>query len=206
MNKNLHSINKKIVSRIYGHDRGWVFTPKHFDDLASRSTIGTVLQRNKDAGVIRQLARGLYDYPRQHDSLGVLAPSIDAVAQALKGRDAVRIQPSGAYAANQLGLSDQIPMKVVFLTDGRSRKVQIGNQQIILKQTTPRNMATAGKISGLAIQALKHLGKKQIDANIINKLSQRLDGNQKKQLMKDIPYAPAWIADIFRKLNQGTDS
>jgi uncharacterized protein DUF6088 len=203
MNKKLYSIDKKMLSRIYGHDRGWVFTPSHFNNLAGRSTVGTVLQRHKDAGLIRQLARGLYDYPRKHDSLGVLAPSIDAVAVALKGRDAVRIQPSGAYAANQLGLSDQIPMKVVFLTDGRSRKVQIGNQQIILKQTTPRNMATANKISGLVIQALKHLGKDQVDTDIINKLADRLDDDQKKQLMKDIQFAPVWIADIFRKLNQG---
>lgn len=202
MNNKLHSIYKKILSRIYGHRRGWVFTPNYFNDLGNRSSIGTVLQRQSDSGIIRRLARGLYDYPVKHDKLGLLAPSADSIAKALAGRDVVRIQPSGSYAANRLGLSDQVPMKVVFLTDGRSKEVQVGNQQVILKQTTPRNMATAGKISGLVIQALKHIGKDNIDSNIISTLADRLDDDQKKQLMKDIRYAPAWIADIFRKLNK----
>lgn len=91
-------------------------------------------------------------------------------------------------------------MKVVYLTDGRSRTVQIGNRQIILKQTTPRNMATAGKISGLVIQALRYLRRENVDDQVIAQLDRRLDVNARKQLMKDIRYASAWIADIFRKL------
>lgn len=151
-------------------------------------------------GVIRRLARGLYDYPRKHDELGLLAPSPDEVAKALAGRDAIRIQPSGGYAANMLGLSDQVPMKVVFLTDGPSRSVQLGKQQIVLKHTTPRNMATAGRTSGLVIQALRYLGKDHVDDSIIKKLRDRLDDEQRDQLLKDLRYAPAWIAAIFRKL------
>ena len=203
MNKKIYTIDKKILSRIYGHGRGWVFTPAHFHDIGGASTVGTTLQRQNDSRIIRKLARGLYDYPRQHDKLGLLAPSVDAIAEALKGRDAVRIQPSGAYAANRLGLSDQVPMKVVFLTDGRSRNVQVGNLQIVLKHTTPRNMCTAGKISGLVIQALKHIGKDYVDGDLFDKLAERLNDDQKKQLMKDIRYAPAWVAGIFRKLNLG---
>jgi hypothetical protein len=91
-------------------------------------------------------------------------------------------------------------MKVVYLTDGLSRKVQIGNRQITLKRTTPRNMATGGKTSGLLIQALRHLGQRNVDDRIITQLDRRLDANAKAQLMKDIRHAPAWIAAIFRKL------
>ncbi len=91
-------------------------------------------------------------------------------------------------------------MKVVYLTDGRSRTVQIGKRQIVLKQTTPRYMASAGKISGMVIQALRHLGQKHVDAQVIAQLDRRLDDDARKQLMKDIRYAPAWIADIFHKL------
>jgi hypothetical protein len=97
-------------------------------------------------------------------------------------------------------------MKVVYLTDGRSRTVQIGNRQIILKRTTPRNMATAGKISGLVIQALRHLGQKQVDGDVIAKLARRLDDAARRQLMKDIRSAPAWVADIIRKLAAGGPS
>lgn len=200
MSKHGHSIDRQIVARIKGHGKGWVFTPRHFKDLGGRSSVSTILQRQRNAGVIRQLARGLYDYPRMDDQLGLLLPSTDDVAKALAGRDAIRLQPSGSYAANLLGLSSQVPMKVVYLTDGRSCTVEIGKRQIILKKTTPRNMATAGRISGLVIQALRHIGRKRVDDHVIAKLNRRLDAAARKQLMKDISYTPAWIADIFRQM------
>ena len=89
-----------------------------------------------------------------------------------------------------LGLSTQVPMKVVYLTDGRPRTVQVGKRQIILKRTTPRNMATAGRSSGLVIQALRHLGRENVDERIIAQLDRRLDDNARRQLMNDIRYAP----------------
>lgn len=200
MNKSTQSVDSKIISRIYGHGRGWVFTPSHFKDLGSRDAIASALKRHKQAGVIRQLARSLYDYPKEHPQLGLLFPPADDIAKALAGRDAIRLQPSGAYAANLLGLSTQVPMKIVYLTDGASRTVNIGNREIILKRTTPRNMASAGRISGLVIQALRYLGKEHVDDAVIQKLERRLDKAACEQLMKDIRYAPVWIADIFRLL------
>jgi hypothetical protein len=203
MNTKAQQIGKRIFARIKSHGRGWVFTPAHFEDMCGRSTVSTNLQRLHDADKIRQLARGLYDYPETHPKLGVLAPSADAIAKALAGREAIRLQPSGAYAANLLGLSTQVPMKMVYLTDGASRIVQVGNRQIILKRTTPRNMAPAGRISGLVIQALRYLGKEHVDDEIIAQLNRRLDQSACDQLMKDICYAPGWIAEIFRKLANG---
>ncbi|MDX9754719.1 MAG: DUF6088 family protein [bacterium] len=197
---NSKSIEKQILSRIYGHGRGWVFTPNHFKDLGSRDAIASALKRYKQSGKIRQLARGLYDYPRTDPELGSLQPSADEIAKALAGRDAARLQPTGAYAANLLGLSTQVPMKVTYLTDGLSRTVQIGNRQIILKRTTPRNMATAGKVSGLVIQALRHVGQEGMDTQILGRLDRILDEQAKTQLLKDIRYAPAWIANIIRTL------
>jgi Family of unknown function (DUF6088) len=202
MGKHLQSIDNKIINRISGHGKGWVFTPAHFSDLGSRDAVASALRRYRQSGRIRQLARGLYDYPRTDPELGLLTPSPDAIARALAGRDAVRLQPSGAYAANILGLSTQIPMKIVYLTDGRSRTVQIGKKHIILKQTTPRNMATAGRISGLVIQALRHLGRRHVDDEVIVRLDRRLDDDGRKQLLKDVPFAPAWIADILRLLGK----
>ncbi len=194
----MKSIDNKVVSTIYGYGRGFVFTPSLFSSLGDPRVIGTVLTRLCRKGTIRRLAHGLYDYPRKHDQIGLLSPSIDDIINALKGRDATRLQPSGAYAANLLGLSDQVPMKVVFLTDGPSKHVQLGKQEIILKRTTPRNMATAGRTSGLVIQALRHLGQRHVDDAVLNTLKSRLSDNDKKQLINDLQYAPAWIADIMR--------
>ena len=200
MRKLADSTDSRVLQRIKSRKRGWVFTPDSFADLGTRQAVDHALMRHRKSGMIRKLARGLYDYPKTDPEFGPLQPSTDDIANALAGRDATRLQPSGAYAANLLGLSTQVPMKVVYLTDGRTGTVQIGKRQIILKNTTPRNMATAGRISGLVIQALRHLGRKNVDQQIIAQLNRRLDEDARKQLLQDIRYAPAWIAAVFRKL------
>ena len=200
MAKHAHSIDSQVTRRIFCRGRGWVFTPKHFLDLGGRRAVDLALHRLKFAGTIRQLARGLYDYPATDPVLGTIAPSADAIARALAVRDAIRLQPSGAYAANQLGLSEQVPSRVVFLTDGPARKVRIGKREIILQRTTPRNMAAAGRKSGVLIQALRYLGKERVDNNVITSVSRQIEGNDRAVLGKDLVHAPAWIADILRPL------
>jgi hypothetical protein len=202
MGKHSQSVDKSILARIYGLGRGAVFTPAKFQDLGSSDAIHNALARYTDAGTIRKLAHGLYDYPVQHPVLGTVAPSADAIARALVGRDAIRLQPAGAYAANLLGLSDQVPAKVVFLTDGPARKVRVGNREIILKRTTPRHMATAGRKSGTLIQALRNLGQRQVDDQVIGTLRRQLTAADLAGIRKDLRYAPAWIADILRQLNE----
>lgn len=194
------SVDSTIRSRIYGHGKGWAFTPKHFRDLGSTSAVNSSLRRLKASETIRQLARGLYDYPVNDPILGTVAPSADAIAHALVARDAIRIQPSGAYAANVLGLSNQVPSRIVFLTDGPARKVKIGKREIILQHTTPRNMATAGRISGTLIQALRHLGQDQIDDTIIAILRRHVAAADHAVLRKDLVHAPVWVADLLLPL------
>ena len=190
----------QILSRIYGKKRGWVFTPVHFRDLGDDQTVRKALQLLCDRDQIRRLAPGLYDYPRQHPKLGPLTPTPDKIAQALAYKDSSRIQPSGAYAANLLGLSEQVPAQAVFLTDATDRTVTVGRQEIALKRTTPKNMATAGRVSGLVIQALRYLGRDNVDQAVIDQLARRLSADDRRQLIRDIRFAPAWIGAIFRRL------
>lgn len=200
MKNKLQSVDKSILASVYGHGRGWVFTPSHFKGFGSRDAIASALKRYNQSGLIRRLGHGLYDYPKTHPDIGVLEPSLDMVAKALAGREAIRLQPSGAYAANLLGLSTQVPMRVVYLTDGPSRTVKVGNRDITLKNTTPKNMAMAGTISGLVVQALRYLGRKNVDQDVIAQLGSRLDDDARRQLMRDIRHVPAWIAEIVRDL------
>ena len=196
------SVTSRILARVHRKGRGWVFTPRHFLDLGSRTAVGLALMRLARADEIRHLARGLYDYPARHPRLGLLSPTSDAVAHAIAGRDAVRLQPSGAQAANLLGISTQVPLRVVYLTDGPSGTVRIGKQTIVLKKTTPRQMATAGKVSGTVIQALRWLGRKHVDDTVVGTLGRRLSDADRRQLLKDARYAPAWIGEILRRLGE----
>ena len=198
----IESIVTKIKKRIYRKDRGFVFTKSHFFDLGSRTAVAKALERLADAGVIRRLSRGLYEYPKHHPEFGVLPVNYEQVAQALAGRDNLKIQPSGAYAANLLGLSDQVPAKLVFLTDGSHKKIQIGNRSIVLKRTTPKNMAAAGKISGLVIQALRFIGQENIDDRVIAILKRKLTEKDKQILISDLRYASAWIEKVVRRLQE----
>jgi len=194
------SIENKMLHRIAGKKKGWVFAPTHFLDLGNRAAIDQALSRLVRSGDIRRLTRGLYDYPQKHPTLGDVPASVDRIAAALAEKDNLKIQPSGAYAANLLGLSNQVPAKVVFLTDGSSRMVQVGNWRIKLKKTTPKNMATAGRMSGLVIQALRYMKQENIDDRIIKKLKGKLSDEDKKQLMSDLRFAPAWVEKVVRRL------
>jgi hypothetical protein len=198
----MQDIANKIVSRIRGHGMGWCFTPKDFADLGSAESVRIKLFRLTKQKVIRRLAKGLYDYPEEHPKLGVLSPSPDTVAQALARHETSRIQATGSYAANLLGLSDQVPARVVYLTDGRARRVMIGNLEIRLKQTTLRNMATAGRISGMVIQALRYIGKDRLTPVHLAKLRRKLSPADKKCLRADLIHAPAWMHKPLRQVSE----
>jgi hypothetical protein len=196
----VQTIDSKIRSRIFGKGRGAVFTPNDFLDLGGRDAVDKALSRLAAQETIRRLARGLYEYPREHRELGILSPDIQRIAKALAGKDRMRLQPAGAYATNLLGLSEQVPAKAVFLTDGPSRTVKIGRQEIQLRHTTPRNMAAAGRLSGLLMQAFRHLGREHITAKRMAHLKRALPANERKQLMKDLALAPTWMHSLFRDL------
>ena len=194
------SIDSRILASIHGCGRGSVFVPADFLDLGSRQAVDIALHRLARKGTIRRLARGVYDFPKEHPVLGPLQPSAEAVARALAGRDRTRLQPAGAYAANALGLSEQVPAKAVFLTDGPSRTVKIGLTTIQLRRTTPKNMAAAGRLSGLLIQALRALGKEHVTPERRAHLKRTLPAEKRRELLTDLKLAPAWMHPIFREL------
>ncbi len=203
MGKHSGSIDSRVLERIRAMKPGTVFTPGDLAAVGSRTAVASALSRNLKAGALKRPARGLYQVPEGHPLLGDLQASPEKLAQALAGRGHFKLQPSGAYAANLLGLSEQVPQRIVYLTDGTPRQIRIGRQQIVLRRTTPRNMATAGRMSGLVIQALRHLGKKHADKRVIEALRRRLKPRDRAQLLDDLSLAPAWIAQIMREIAEG---
>ncbi len=107
-----HSIANSVKTRILRHGPGWVFSAYNFVDLGSDSGVRTALSRLQEEKIIRRVAQGIYDYPKKHHALGPLSPSVDDVARVYAEKNAAKIQATGAYAANLLGLSDQVPGRV----------------------------------------------------------------------------------------------
>jgi len=194
------NIQNKIVYRIRGKGRGWLFSAKHFLDIGTRGAVDKALSRLAKDEIIRRLDRGLYDYPEISFRLGALTPSADKIADMLAKRDHSRLQITGAQAANLLGLSTQVPARVVYLTDGNSKRIKIGNQSIELRHAPPKKMETAGKPSGLVIQALRYIGKDKVDSTVINQIKKKLSAPDKLILKKDIDSAPDWMRPLIMQI------
>lgn len=194
------SVADKILSRIRRKGQGAVHTSKDFLDLGSRVAVDHALSNLAKKGLIRRLSRGVYDYPKVNPRLGVLTPSPDAVARAMAKKTRSDLQVSGAYAANQLGLSTQVPARVVYLTDGKSKRVRVGRQTIELRHASPKHMATAGKPSGMVIQALRHVGRDNVNDEVIDRIKSALSDEDRAALRHDVDKAPDWMRPILTRL------
>lgn len=200
MGKHANSTDSRLISRIRGMKPGTVFMPRQFYDLGTRNAVASALKRIKAAGHVRQLSRGMYDRPIVNPLLGEVPPSSAAIAKAIERAEKARVQPSGASAANILGLSEQVPGRTVYLTSGSPRVVQIGKRRIVFKRAAPINMAGAGTKAGLIVSAMRHLGRTHIDAEALDTIRRNIAPEERRSVARDISHAPAWIADKIRPL------
>lgn len=200
LRKSMATIEESIMKRVRGRGRGSAATAADFLDLGSRAAVDQSLSRLVKKSLLTRVSRGVYAYPQISRLIGEISPSPEVVAKALARRGSQKLLPSGALAANLLGLSEQVPAQVEYLTDGPPCRVMVKRMTVELKQTTPRNLATAGRVSGVVIQALRFLRRQQVGREVVEQLRQRLKPAERQQLVKDIPYAPAWMAPIFREI------
>ena len=197
----MQSIHNKILARIRGKGRGCAFSSKDFLDLGDRNSVDKTLSRLRVQRIIRRVATGIYDFPRKDEELGgKLSPDINQVAQAIARKNGVRIQPSGAQAANLLGLSTQVPAQVVYLTNGKSRTVDVADRMLIFKRAEPREMQPGSDMGILVTQALRYMGRDQVDKNVIDYLRRQLSDSDRKKLLKDARYLEDWIWEAVRRI------
>jgi hypothetical protein len=198
----MNAVAQTISRRIRAKGRGWVFTPKDFLDVGTRAAVDQTLSRLVRKGTIRRLDRGVYDYPKQHDKLGTLSPYLGDLAQAIAAKTGDKIFPSGAAAANYLGLSTQVPAQPVYLTNGTSRRKTVAGRTIILKHARVPIMNSVTDRANFVLQALSYLGQSHIDDQIIEQCAARLDKRDMKDLSASVARIPGWMADIILKIQQ----
>jgi len=195
----MESTINKVEKTIKSKPRGHLLFVDDFNTKGTMESIRKALQILKEKGVITSVAHGIYVRPVIDDHIGEVMPTAEEVAKAIARRDRVKLVPTGVYALNALGLSTQIPINLVFLTDGAARTIKVGNRTIKLKKTTPKNLKAKGKISSLVIQALREIGKDNLTQDERNKIHEILKSEDKKNLKYDISLAPQWIKEIMKK-------
>jgi hypothetical protein len=196
-------IDTRILRSFRAAKGGSVLSAKHFEGFGSTVAVRQALSRLVLAGKIRRVRRGLYDLPRQHPIIGQTAPDITATVRALMESSQAQWQFSGAYAANALGLSDQVPAKIVIHTDGPARRVPLGKLMLVFRHAAPRNLLGAGQPAGLVIQALRYLHGSPDTAQHVAHLRKQLDIAIKSDLKSLAPKTPAWMQPLLQQIVQG---
>lgn len=195
------TVSKEIENIVSKSKRGKLFFVSDFLQYGNYDTVRKTLQRLVTKGILIRISKGIYYYPRTDEILGILYPTAEEIAKSIAKRDKAKIIPTGAYAQHLLGLSTQIPMNVVYLTDGSARKIKIGNQTIVFKKTSPKNLYFESKLSSLIIQSLKSLKENNINETIKHKLSDIIkQSGEVVKIKKDIKNAPIWIQKIMLEI------
>lgn len=199
-------VHTEIEKKLAKGKRGHLFFLSDFRGLGSEVAIRKALSRLCKESKIKRIAHGIYLLPERDPVLGEIMPSMASVAEAIAKKEHVRIKPVGSYALHKLGLTTQVPMKLVYLTDGAARTIRIGKNTIKFKPTTPKKLASEGELSSLIIQALQELGTENLEPNIRTRIKELLFKEDRKKLMKDIKLAPGQISDyLFSLLNEDSN-
>ena len=186
-----------ILNQIQKNAPGWIFSASTFSGLAPRNTIDQNLLRLTKAGCISKISTGLFCLQQNHPVLGPLNPSLDDIVQAYGQKFGYKIQVHPIKAANLLGLSQQVPAKSIYLTDGPSRSLTLGGQTVILKHVCPRKLLGIGTKVGLIIQALYSFGAKSMDTSLTNKLKVLIDKDDRKKLQDFLGLMPGWMQKVI---------
>jgi hypothetical protein len=201
----MSTVTQQIIKRIRAKRRGWVFAPKDFLDLGSRAIVDQALLRLTRQGIIRRLDRGVYDFPKQHAILGTLSPDSKGLARAIASKAANKVIASGASAANTLGLSTQVPAKPTFVTNGPTRAKKVAGRTIVLKHAKVPVFDNVSDTANLTLQALAHLGKKNIDSLVLQRCANALTDRDVRNLVAHVDRTSSWMAEIILKIKKAKD-
>lgn len=191
------SIEIQVLEKVKRNVRGTLFFVDSFAKIGNTKAVNKALERLVKSGKLERIATGIYIRPVVDEYIGKVLPGIEEIAVAIAKRDRATIVPTGNYAMYKLGLTTQVPLNIIFYSDTSARKIKIGKQTITFKKASSKNLAFIGKISMLAIQALRTIGKDQATAEEIKQIKKILKKENPKQLQHDLLLAPVWIRKII---------
>lgn len=196
----IESSKNQIQTKISKSSFGEIFFLNDFVKYGSSENIRKVLSRLEEDGVVIRLAQGIYLKPKKDPLLGVIYPTTEEIAKQIAQRDKARIAPTGIMALFLLGLTTQIPLKAVYLTDGSQREIKIGKRSIKLKKTVPRSFAIKDGLLHLIVQAFKEIGQSGVTEDFLEKITSSIHRLESKVIDTQLRFAPVWIQKIIANL------
>ncbi|MCI0922653.1 DUF6088 family protein [Sphingobacterium rhinopitheci] len=179
---------------------GEIFFLDDFFNYGSSENIRKVLSRLEEDGTVIRLAQGIYLKPKKDPLLGIIFPTTEEIAKQIAQRDKARIAPTGIMALFLLGLTTQIPLKTVYLTDGSQREIKIGKRSIKFKKTVPRSFAIKDGLLHLIVQAFKEVGQDGVTEDFLEKITSSIRLLESKVVDTQLRFAPVWIQKIIANL------
>lgn len=193
------STNHIIEQKISRFKPGQIFSPSDFKELGSSTAIRKALSRLVEQGHVERMGQGIYVIPKKDKVFGKVLPSMEQLAEALAKKDHVKIKPSGQYALNKVGLSTQVPMRLVFLTSGNSKRIQIGKNAIIFKSTTAKKLSMKGDITSLLFLGLEELDLQKLSPTQMGRIMELLKQESPENLKYNLRLAPTKVSDFIVK-------
>ena len=188
-----------IKNKIKTSKTGSVFVAADFTDISDRAKVGVCLNRLEEEGIIKRILRGVYYKPEFNSFLGeYVAPNPRDIANALARNYGWTVVPCGDTALNMLGLSTQVPAVWSYVSDGPYKEYAYDKTSIKFKHTTNKEISKLSYKTALMIQALKTLGKENIDDTVLDKLAESLTKKEKQTMLSEAKTATSWIYEYIK--------
>lgn len=195
--QNILTSENVVRERIKSLEKGTIFFPTDFEDIASSEAIRQTLSRMVRRGDIIRVSRGIYCIPRSNKALGLdcIPPSTEEIARRVAQRYRVKIIPTGDHALNQLGLSSQIPANAVYITNGARKKIKLANgRNIIFRESNElRLFEFVSALMMLAVSAIRSIGEDNVTEDVVNKIKDIVGKVSPDIYNHDIRLAPVWV-------------
>lgn len=195
-------VTTRIKNKVSSLSDGVAFASNSFRFVnANKNSIEKELSKLNSDGVIKRFRRGIYYKPKKSSLFGEVLPSPTSIAQAIAKLNNAHIIPDGSMALNMLGLSNQVPMKYIYLNDKLHKSEFVGKTEIVFKRINPKKLIAYNKKAGLVLSAIEYLGKEAfLDKNLIYDFASKLCVEDIQDLDRASKGYPVWVQDKVKEI------
>lgn len=194
------SLSKLIMTHIQSLPEGGLVSADSFIHAGHRAAINKALARLCKTKRLLRIAPGIYTAPVMN-RFGIRAPAPENIIHAWSALKGEVIVSHGAISANLLGLTTQVPIREIFLTAGRSKKLILGKSEVIIKHAPYWMMHLGTCPASDAVRAIAWMGQEHASKSL-RLLYRILSISEWEKLEEARHLLPSWMKDaITKKIN-----